>query len=98
MPSVLDTRRPALVTADFHARLASELGPVGFVARKRALVRRRGTTADRVELTSSHRNAPGEATLWIAFVVTDTNIQRIEPTWRAGSSRSTWSAMERGSP
>lgn len=79
-----DTRRPAQVTTEFHQRLAAELEPLGFVARRKALVRRRGPTAHRIEFTSSHRNAPGDVTCWIALVAKDARIARIEPAWQAG--------------
>jgi hypothetical protein len=84
--TMLDTRRPALVTTDFHARLAAELAPLGFIARRNALVRKRGKSTHRIEMSSSHHNAPGAVTSWIALVVTDTDVARVEAGWRAGGS------------
>jgi hypothetical protein len=83
---MLDTRRPALVTEDFRERLAGEVTPLGFVARKKALVRRVGRTVQRIELSSSHRNVPGDVTAWVALVVTDPLVARAEPGWRAGGN------------
>jgi hypothetical protein len=83
---MLDTRRPAIVTDSFRDRLARELGPLGFAARKKALVRKVGPTWHRVELSSSHGNVPGDVTAWVTLVVTDPRIARVEPRWRAGGS------------
>jgi hypothetical protein len=80
----LDKRRPALVTNDFHERLAKELAPLGFVAHSKAFVRKQMKATHRIEMSSSHHNAPGNVTCWIALTVTDTEIARVEEGWRAG--------------
>ncbi len=81
---MVDTRRPALVTQGFLARLAQELGPLGFEARKKALVRRVGPAWHRIELSSSHHNVPGDVTGWVSLVVTDRRVAEMAPGWRAG--------------
>ena len=84
MVAMLDTRRPLLVTADFHARLASELAPLGFAAQKKAFVRKRGKTSHRIEMSSSHHNTEGSVTAWLGLIVTDAEIARVERRYRAG--------------
>jgi hypothetical protein len=81
---MLDTRRPALVTEELHARLSRELGPLGFVARKKAFVRKRGKSTHRIEMSSSHHNAPGSVAAWIALTYVDAAVARVESGWRAG--------------
>jgi hypothetical protein len=78
---MVDKRRPAHVTEDLRGRLARELGPLGFAVRSKAFVRR---ASQRIEMSSSHRNAPGDVTAWIALVVTDPRIARVQAGWRAG--------------
>ena len=94
---MLDLRRPAEVTASFRARLAEALAPEGFVAKGggATLVRAvraargqdgggHGARAHRVELSSSHRNAPGYVVCRVALAYTDADVKRLDPTWRAG--------------
>lgn len=81
---MLDTRRPALVTEGLHARLSHELAPLDFVARKKAFVRKRGKITHRIEMSSSHHNAPGFVAAWIALTYVDTAVARVESGWRAG--------------
>jgi len=59
--SPVDQRRPAEVSADFRAQLASALAPHGFASRAggASLLRRRGATTHRIELSSSHHMIVG---------------------------------------
>ncbi|HRG99929.1 MAG TPA: hypothetical protein PLR99_26975 [Polyangiaceae bacterium] len=94
---MIDLRRPAEVTASFRARLADALAPEGFVAKGggATLVRnvraargqdggKHGARAHRVELSSSHRNAPGYVVCRVDLAYTDADVKRLDPTWRAG--------------
>lgn len=90
-----DMRRPAEVTASFRARLAEALAPEGFVPRASGatLVRavpavrgEHGARSHRVELSSSHRNAPGYVVCRVALVYTDADVKRLDPTWRGGGA------------
>jgi hypothetical protein len=82
----LDPRRPAEVTADFRARLSSELTPHGFVPRRlgATFVRRQKHTTHRIELASSHRNVPGDVTCWVRLLFEDRQVQKRADRWTAG--------------
>jgi hypothetical protein len=69
-------------------QLTELLTPLGFVARDqgKAFARRRGRSTHTVSLSSSHRNAPGDVTCWVALFVDDPEIAAKEPQWRAGGS------------
>ena len=84
--SPADQRRPAEVSADFRSELASALAPHGFTSRASGatLLRRRGATTHRIDLSSSHHNSPGHVTCWVALSVLDKDVAALEPAWRAG--------------
>lgn len=84
--STRDRRKPAEVTAEFRARLAKELAGDGFVAQRsgKQLVRPGALGKHCIELTSSHRNAPGDVTCWVSLWFKDAKIAKLDPAWRAG--------------
>jgi hypothetical protein len=81
-----DLRRPSEVTQDFRLALAERLAPHGFIPQAKGAncVRRRGKITDRVELSSSHLNAPGDVTCFVALAVHDAEIRRRMQKWQAG--------------
>ncbi|MBK6464636.1 MAG: hypothetical protein IPF92_27075 [Myxococcales bacterium] len=90
---MIDQRRPAEVTASFRERLAGALTPYGFVAKAsgatlvrsvRALRGQHGARSHRVELSSSHRNAPGYVVCRAALTYTDADVRRLDRAWSAG--------------
>lgn len=84
--STHDDRRPAEVTADFHAQLAEELADAGFVIKRsgKVLVRAGALGKHRIELSSSHRNSQGDVTCWVTLWFTDATVEKLDPSWRAG--------------
>lgn len=82
----MDHRKPAEVTEEFRARLASVLLPLGFEvrARRATLVRKRGGATHRIELSSSHHNRPGDVTCWVTLRHEDRVVRAVSPGWVAG--------------
>lgn len=84
--STRDARKPAEVSADFHARLAKELAEDGFFAKRsgKLLVRAGALGEHRIDLTSSHRNAPGDVTCWVGLSFKDVKVAKLDAAWHAG--------------
>lgn len=71
----------------FLLRLAELFSPLGFEARRggATLVRRpRKAITHRIDVGSSHRNAPGSVAADIVLEYDDTRVAKVEPGWRAG--------------
>lgn len=79
-------RSPALVSAEFRARIAARVVPLGFVARaqNKALVRKQGKNVHRISFASSHYNTPGDVAAFVHLDYVDAETRRLEAGWRAG--------------
>jgi len=86
MANARDLRKPAEVTEAFRLRLASALVPLGFEVKAKGakLVRKSKQATHRIELSSSHRNVPGDVTCWVAFFYEDKPTRAGNPQWVAG--------------
>lgn len=84
--SDLDTRSPALVSADFRVSIATRLGPFGFVprAQTKALVRKKAKNTHRISFSSSHYNAPGHVAAFVQLEYEDAETRRLVARWHAG--------------
>lgn len=84
----IDMRRPAEVTADFRALLGELLVPKGFVARAKGarFVRNSGRNKHEISLGSSHYNAPGNVTCFVAYFFFDAATRASDASWRAGGT------------
>lgn len=79
-------RRPSEVMEEFRHRLLAELAPLGFEVRAKGakLCRKRAEATHRIELSSSHRNQPGDVTCWVTLLHEDKATRAAVRGWQAG--------------